>query len=130
MIGFADDAHAQDLISPVRVEHRVAFGDPHRGREQRLGCCYNIPLYEFLDSAALASAIHELDEADCAVLPVHKQAGLNGEFARRVVVFLSMRYDRLEVERGRRREALDASLQQRMPAGRTMHGASSSGASN
>jgi hypothetical protein len=37
---FAEDAYAQDLISPVGVEHRLQVGDREDGGEARFRYCY------------------------------------------------------------------------------------------
>lgn len=106
MESFPDDA--QDIITPVHVEHRVEFGDRHRGEAtgpEAFGYWYDFLVYEFADGPARAEAVHYLDEAAVTlrhVEPANLTAGFIknaplGAFALRVLVFLKMRFDDIRV---------------------------------
>lgn len=112
MHSFPDNAYVQDLIAPVRVEHRVEFGDRQgEGRdESEYGHYYNYLLYAFAKGAAVAEAVHYFDE-EKVTLRLLDPPDFSGTFALKVLVFLAMRYDQIDVMRdGKLVAADDASL--------------------
>lgn len=98
---FADDAYRQDAIVPVRVEHRFEYGDACGDDEDgavRWGHAYNFLFYQFAEGDALAEASYDLDDGDAFLRHV-EPSGFEGEFCLRVLVFLSMRAQRVRLFR-------------------------------
>lgn len=116
MDSFADDAYSQDIITPNRVEHRVEFGDRHgsatSGR-QAFGYWYDFLVYEFIEGPSRAEAVRYLDE-DHVTLRVVQPADLTSEFAMRVLLFLTMRYEQVYVPTADGHAPLDVRLQSRV----------------
>lgn len=118
---FADDAYGQDLIAPVRVEHRVDFGDRSGGEPVRLGHYYNYILYVFAEDGRHAEAVHYLDEGEKVTLRVLEPHDLGSDFAARVLVFLTMRYDSVAVVDGGMEMPLMADIAASAAARRERH---------
>ena len=97
MRSFPDNAYRQDVIAPVRLEHRVDFGDRDGAAEDRFGYEYNFLVYEFAEDEASAEAVHYMDQPDAVDLRVVEPPGLTSDFAQRVLVFLTMRYGTVNV---------------------------------
>lgn len=87
-------AYGQDPIVPVAVEHRLEFGDPQHDADGRpqFGFEYNFLVYRFRDGESAAEAVHYLDEPDHVRVRFHDAVEARSAFARRVLVFLSLRY--------------------------------------
>lgn len=116
MDSFPDDAYSQDAITPSRVEHRVEFGDrinaTANGREA-FGYWYDFLVYEFVEGRSRAEAVRYLDE-DLVTLRILQPADQTSEFALRVLLFLTMRYDRVYVPAADGYAPIDAQLQSRV----------------
>ena len=97
MRSFPDNAYRQDVIAPVRVEHRFDYGDRDDAAEAGFGYEYNFLVYEFAEDDASAEAVHYLDEPDAIDLRIVEPPDLASDFAQRVLVFLSMRYGTVNV---------------------------------
>jgi|GEM_PF-4318611 len=116
MDSFPDDGYSQDIITPTRVEHRVEFGDRNdtvaNGR-QAFGYWYDFLIYEFVEGQSRAEAVRYLDE-DHVTLRVVQPADLTSEFAMRVLLFLTTRYERVYVPTVDGHAPLDDRLQSRI----------------
>lgn len=122
---FADDAYRQDLIAPVRVEHRIEFGDPCGDDGKggtRWGHAYNFVYYQFAEGGMLAEASYDLDDGE-AFLRHIEPPGFASDFAMRVLVFLSMRAHRvyLSCKTGVMRLDADPALAQAVALRRQAH---------
>ena len=116
MDSFPDDAYAQDIITPTRVEHRVEFGDrSSAGSTERhaFGYWYDFLVYEFVEGSSRAEAVRYLDEDDVTLRVIHP-GDLTSEFAMRVLLFLTMRYEQVYVPTDDGYAPMDARLQSRV----------------
>lgn len=96
-LSFADDAYRQDIIAPVRVEHRFEFGDAcgeDADGAPRWGHAYNVVFYLFREAGKVAEATFDIDEGLAMLRYLHPYDVEDG-FVRRVLVFLSMRAQRV-----------------------------------
>lgn len=114
-----DDAYKQDLIAPARVEHRVELGDRHNDTE--FGYHYNYLAYEFLEGEAVVEALHYLDESDVAHVRVIEPPDLSSVFVLRVLIFLTMRFERLTFNKVVRQSPLLGPLLEQVKAARKQH---------
>lgn len=83
--------YGQDVIEPSFVGHGYDFGD-YEPQTGDMGHAYNFLAYAFEEGDARAEAIHYLDEADKVTLRILEPLDFSGAFARRVLVFLTMRF--------------------------------------
>ena len=97
MSAFPDDAYAQDPIVPFRVEHRHEFGDPQPEKGGGFGYEYDYIAYEFRDGPRGAQAVHYMDEPGTVTVRWIDPPELRSDFAMRILVFLSMRFDTVRV---------------------------------
>ena len=103
-------AYTQDPIAPFLVEHRMDFGDPEPGRPDSFGHVYNYLDYGFREDGRELWARHYLDEPDTVILNGADEPMLGDPFVRRVMIFLGMRYGKMDVitPRGRMNLPADA----------------------
>jgi len=96
-------AYHQDPIAPFLIEHRMDFGDLQTGSPDAFGYIYNYLEYGFRDGARELWARHYLDEPGMAILNAYGGLDWDDAFVRNVMVFLGMRYARMDLmtERGR-----------------------------
>lgn len=118
---FADDAYGQDLIAPIRVEHRVEFGDRSGEAPVQFGHYYNYLFYVFAEDGGHAEAVHYLDEEARVSLRHLEPPDLLSGFAQRVLVFLTMRYRTVVVASEGREAPLPPEIADAVAARRERH---------
>ena len=86
----ADSYYSQDAIRPSRICHGFDYGDPHD--DGSLGYIYNFIDYFFEEDGVKLWARHYLDQPGEVSVNIMELEELNCGFARKILVFLAMRY--------------------------------------
>lgn len=109
------EAFGQDPITPTSVVHRMEFGDTAPEDPGSFGHLYNYLDYLFraVDGRTL-QARHYFDEPDTAILQGPGDPDLADDFTRRVLIFLGMRYARMDVLAGSGRAPLPPETARRL----------------
>lgn len=87
----------QDPICPILVEHTHEYGNPYQDTDGRhwFGHRYDYLTYRFREGSEAAEAMHYRDEEGRVRVDFFGDGAdlRSSSFARRVLIFLAMRYD-------------------------------------
>lgn len=117
-----DDRYPRDAIAPHRVDHFFEWGDrADEGPAGYWGYEYNYIVYEFREGAATAIVWAYCDEASTAILRKIEPDDLRSDFAARVLVFMSMRYEKVERMTAHGRCSLPADVVEKVETLKSRH---------
>ena len=117
-----EDPYPFDMIAPYRIDHFFEWGDRTETAEvQYWGYQYNYLVYEFREGEATAVVWAYCDEDSTALVRSMEPEDIRSDFVTRVLVFVSMRYERLQWMTKEGRSSLPADVVEKVEIMKSRH---------